>query len=331
MKILLRIFLVGFFLSIFSFLKLNTSPAYAANCTISVTSTTVANRTTSFTVNLGNLDSNRRYFIVFSNSNNDRVQIDNKTSFSYTTSLDSIGYRGATDSNMQIWGYTGTGTNGNIPDYCQGSPISITVGSGGNCSIDKTTANVGDDIKVTPSGLTGSNPIPVHLVGIFLTPVNHLGDLQPDGFNQFKAQNFKIPDTQAGGYQVLLNFDASNPANSTSCGALTIGESGGQLTSGRNPCQGGICITALGSIPTNLKEFSEKILSIATGVAGGIAFILMVTGAIRILTSQGDPKGVAGGREMLVAALAGLLFLIFSVLILRFIGINLLGGIPGIG
>lgn len=113
--------------------------------------------------------------------------------------------------------------------------------------------------------------------------------------------------------------------------------SGGTLTSGENPCKLDPadnkvkCITALGKIPTELKEFSSTILSIATGLAGGIAFILMVIGAIRVLMSQGDPQKLAGGREMLVAALAGLLFLIFSVLILRFIGINLLGGIPGIG
>lgn len=108
------------------------------------------------------------------------------------------------------------------------------------------------------------------------------------------------------------------------------GGGGGGLGSGKNPCVGNICETALGPIPTTLKGFSSRILSVAVGLAGGIAFILMVIGAIRILTSQGDPKGVAGGREMLVAAVAGLLFLIFSVILLRFIGINLLGGVAGL-
>lgn len=170
--------------------------------------------------------------------------------------------------------------------------------------------------------------------------------------------DFTVPDAgtgvrqfgplETGTYELTLFYDGedhSDPKNllakfiitvendadgGSITGGATSGGSGGGLTSGRNPCPGGECLTALGPISTNLKAFSEKILSIATGIAGGIAFILMVIGAIRILTSQGDPKGVAGGREMLVAALAGLLFLIFSVLILRFIGINLLGGIPGI-
>lgn len=109
-----------------------------------------------------------------------------------------------------------------------------------------------------------------------------------------------------------------------------VGIGGGSgLGSGKNPCEGGQCCTALGCFSTSLQGFSTNILTFAVGIAGGIAFILMVIGAIRILTSQGDPKGVAGGREMMVAAVAGLLFLIFSVIILRFIGVNLLGGVPG--
>jgi len=51
----------------------------------------------------------------------------------------------------------------------------------------------------------------------------------------------------------------------------------------------------------------------------------MVIGSVRVLTSSGDQQRLAGGRDMIVAALAGLLFLIFSVLILRFIGIHILG------
>lgn len=93
---------------------------------------------------------------------------------------------------------------------------------------------------------------------------------------------------------------------------------------GENPCPGGTCETALGSIPTETKEFAERLLSIATGIAGGLAFILMVIGAIRILVSQGDPQKLNGGREMMIAAVAGLLFLIFSIIILRFIGITVL-------
>ena len=71
--------------------------------------------------------------------------------------------------------------------------------------------------------------------------------------------------------------------------------------------------------------FARTILWIGAGLAGGIALILMVIGAIRVLTSAGDPKNVSAGREMIIAAVAGLLFLIFSAMIIRFIGVNIVG------
>lgn len=107
---------------------------------------------------------------------------------------------------------------------------------------------------------------------------------------------------------------------------------GVELVPGHNPCDKDIdgdgiidCETALGNIPTEAGEFAKKVLSIGIGIAGGIALIIMVIGSIRVLTSAGDPKNVAAGREMIIAAVAGLLFLIFSVLILRFIGVEIIG------
>ena len=97
---------------------------------------------------------------------------------------------------------------------------------------------------------------------------------------------------------------------------------------GQNPCTTGPtgqCQTAIGNISTNPQAFATKILEIATGIAGGIALILMVIGSIKVLTSSGDQQKLAGGRDMIVGAVAGLLFLIFSVLILRFIGVDILG------
>lgn len=102
------------------------------------------------------------------------------------------------------------------------------------------------------------------------------------------------------------------------------------LVPGENPCKNGFCVTGLGVIPTTVGGFGTAILDIALGLAGGIVLILMVLGAIQILASSGDPKKSAAGRERIIAALAGLLFLIFAVLILNFIGVNILGGVPGI-
>lgn len=103
----------------------------------------------------------------------------------------------------------------------------------------------------------------------------------------------------------------------------------GAVGVGSNPCAAGICETALGNIPTSVKGFTAKILTIAIGIAGGIALILMVIGSIRVLASSGDPKAVGAGREMIVAAIAGLLFLIFATLILQFIGISVFNNVTG--
>lgn len=112
--------------------------------------------------------------------------------------------------------------------------------------------------------------------------------------------------------------------------SIDISEGKGNLgQAGTNPCTvtttGGSCDTALGNIPTDPQGLATKILGVGVGLGGAFAFILMVIGSIRVLTSSGDPKNVAAGRDMIVAAIAGLLFIIFSVLILRFIGIQIIG------
>lgn len=108
------------------------------------------------------------------------------------------------------------------------------------------------------------------------------------------------------------------------------GGGGVNTTPGVNLCAdtpGGVatkCKTALGDIPVNAEALTQKVLSIALGLAGGIALIFMVYGSIKILVSSGDPKKIGDGRDIIVAAISGLLFLILSVLILKFIGIAVL-------
>ncbi len=99
---------------------------------------------------------------------------------------------------------------------------------------------------------------------------------------------------------------------------------------GTNPCQPTgsgpvVCPTAIGPIAADPREFVGRILIIATGLAGGIALIFMVIGSIKVLTSSGDQQKLNTGKDQIVAAAAGLLFLLFSVLILRFIGVQLFG------
>jgi hypothetical protein len=88
--------------------------------------------------------------------------------------------------------------------------------------------------------------------------------------------------------------------------------------------------TAFGCISTDPSGFIGSLLSVGIGIAGGIAFLLILVGGFQILTSAGDPEKLNAGREMVMSSIAGLLLIIFSVFLLRFIGFNILA-IPGFG
>lgn len=94
---------------------------------------------------------------------------------------------------------------------------------------------------------------------------------------------------------------------------------------------GGPIKTAIGEIdPRNLQGFIQQLLGLALGVAGGIAFLLMLFGSFQIMTSSGNPEKMKAGSELITSALTGLLFIIFSVFILKLIGVTILD-IPGFG
>ena len=44
-----------------------------------------------------------------------------------------------------------------------------------------------------------------------------------------------------------------------------------------------------------------------------------------VMTSQGVPDRLKAGQELLTSAISGLIMLIFSVFILKFIGVDILG------
>ncbi len=100
----------------------------------------------------------------------------------------------------------------------------------------------------------------------------------------------------------------------------------------KTPCQKcfgeGNSWTALGCIQTASGKFITQILDFGVGIAGGIAFLLILFGGLQIVTSAGNPEQLNAGRELVGSAIAGLLLIIFSVFLLRLIGVDILG-IPG--
>jgi len=93
-------------------------------------------------------------------------------------------------------------------------------------------------------------------------------------------------------------------------------------------CADGIS-TSIGCIPIDPQDLVVNyVLKYAIGIAGGVAFLLIIWGAIQLLTSAGDPEKIGKGKETIVAAISGLLFIIFSIYLLRLIGYDILR-IPG--
>ncbi len=81
------------------------------------------------------------------------------------------------------------------------------------------------------------------------------------------------------------------------------------------------CINVLGT----KEEFLGQILQWAVGIGGGIAFLLILYAAFTIMTSAGDPTKLKTGQDLLTSAISGLILLVFSIFILKFIGIDILG------
>ncbi|MEX0622066.1 MAG: hypothetical protein WD187_03740 [Candidatus Woykebacteria bacterium] len=74
----------------------------------------------------------------------------------------------------------------------------------------------------------------------------------------------------------------------------------------------------------NAREAANTFLGFGLGTAGGIAFLLMVFGAYRLIFAAGNPESIQQGREVITAAIAGLLVIVFAVFILRFLGYTIL-------
>lgn len=140
---------------------------------------------------------------------------------------------------------------------------------------------------------------------------------------------------------VMLEFTPTPPdeeSKKRSCGILnTIPISYPPSLEGAGlPCNGsrsldGKCEqvdTAVGPIPTDPAKFVGSILKIFLGLAGGIALLLIIVSGYQLMTSQGNPEKIQEAKERLTSAIVGLLFIIFSLVLLETVGVDILQ-IPG--
>jgi len=84
-----------------------------------------------------------------------------------------------------------------------------------------------------------------------------------------------------------------------------------------------------GDISTDPGQFIARILAIILSFAGGIALLLIISAGYKIMTSKGKPEAIQQGRDQLISAIVGLVFIIFSFVIFQLVVTDILK-IPGI-
>lgn len=99
---------------------------------------------------------------------------------------------------------------------------------------------------------------------------------------------------------------------------------------GEYPNEGQKIYTAVGCISVDGKGFATDLIKLLLGV-GGMATLLSILAASFIYTtSRGDSGKIKEAKDLITSAVSGLLFIIFSVIMLEYIGVQVLH-IPGLG
>ncbi len=127
----------------------------------------------------------------------------------------------------------------------------------------------------------------------------------------------------------ISNKDAVQKAKCQCCSLEGVTDCG---SPSEIPEDGGVkgLWTAVGCIPTSYKGITGSLLKIGLMAGGGIAFLQILGAAFILSTSEGEPKKKSDAQERITSAIIGLVFIIFSITILQFIGISILR-IPGFG
>lgn len=135
-----------------------------------------------------------------------------------------------------------------------------------------------------------------------------------------------------------INGDPSDPENGPQCRCVEASSSATLCTDYINTNERQDCIdcngrsgvwTGLGCIRTTFSGFvQETLLGWGIGLAGIIALICIIYSAFILQTSRGNPERIKKAREYLTNCIIGLLLILFSIFILRLVGITILH-IPG--
>lgn len=82
--------------------------------------------------------------------------------------------------------------------------------------------------------------------------------------------------------------------------------------------------TAIGCMPLTIPATIQFIFSLGIGFAGVVALLCIIYSAVMMQASGGNPERIKKTQENLTSCIIGLILIIFSVFILKLIGIDIL-------
>ncbi len=86
--------------------------------------------------------------------------------------------------------------------------------------------------------------------------------------------------------------------------------------------------TAIGCVPTNPLDATKSLLEFMLGIGGFLVVVQILIGSFKLLTSRGNTQVLQEARERITNSVIALLFIVFSVTIIEFIGVRILH-LPG--
>jgi hypothetical protein len=145
------------------------------------------------------------------------------------------------------------------------------------------------------------------------TYLTKLGSNQPLAF---QIDRVRIDNGSTGPkLEITPLCDSSDPNCSTAAGDAT-------------GCKENEIKTTAGCVPTPPNNLLTTIFRAGLEVAGGIALLLMIYSAVKMILSKGNKGQLKSAQDQFSSAFIGLLFVVFSLLLLQLIGVNVLN-IPG--
>ena len=251
---------------------------------------------------------------------------------------------GAGTYSLYIQGFDG---NGNLTQSCTTNQIVVS-----NQSPQNYVCTITTDPAITASGLAKGTKIAIKIENLRPNtkynvdlaggsgPNDHTSDSQGTIIIPYTAAKDGITihvvtqenyDNFKKGERVCADKNIALDPNTTGFGGSN------EPNSPPPPCSGtrnadGTCAeiaTGLGiNISTNPNDLVKSVFGIVLSMSGGIAWLLIIVAGYQLMLARGNPEKIQSAKDRLTSAIIGLLFIIFSLVILQIIGVDILA-IPG--